>query len=420
MINKLKKPILVLLMGMMSFGLGAYPIDGYAFTGIRRLLYFQLIMKGELKANLPVKGAQGSIADIKLNLTDGFGDTLSGIPAVDPFLQKSIDLIFPNLDESYSIAVLDITPGKPLRYACRKEKKQYQPGSVGKLLVVAALFNELEKIYPDSFEKRQALLKNKSVSGGKWAVYDEHTVPVFDTISRQLIKRRVTENDVFTLYEWTDHMLSASNNGAANVVWREAILMNVFGKLYPYLTEEKANEYFTSTPKSKLMELAVQVVNKPVNDIGISGEEWKLGSMFTGEAKKIIPGSGGSSGSPLGLMKFLLALESGKIVDEASSLEIKRLLYMTATRIRYASAWSLNEAAVYFKSGSLYQCREEEGYKCEKYMGNVNNYMNSVIIVEHPDGTSYMVVLMSNVLKRNSASDHNAIASKIDKAVRGK
>ena len=53
-------------------------------------------------------------------------------------------------------------------------------------------------------------------------------------------------------------------------------------------------------------------------------------------------------------------------------------------------------------------------------MGNVNNYMNSVIIVEHPDGTTYMVALMSNVLKRNSAADHSALASKIDQAVRKK
>ena len=192
------------------------------------------------------------------------------LPPVDQHLQKSIDQIFPNLDESYSITVLDMTPGRPLRYACRQEKKQYQPGSVGKLLVVAGLFHELQKIYPDSFEKRQDLLRNKVVSGGKWAVYDEHTVPVFDTVTRKLVRRTVNEKDVFSLYEWTDHMLSASNNGAANVVWRECILMHVFGKLYPYLNEEKANEYFTNTPRNQLMELAVEVVNQPVNDIGIS------------------------------------------------------------------------------------------------------------------------------------------------------
>ena len=67
-----------------------------------------------------------------------------------------------------------------LRYACRQEKKHFQPGSVGKLLVIAGLFNELQKIYPDSFEKRQELLRTKFVRGGKWALYDEHTVPFFD------------------------------------------------------------------------------------------------------------------------------------------------------------------------------------------------------------------------------------------------
>jgi len=413
----LKNLVFIILLGMISYGLDAYPIDGYTISRIRRLMYLQLVLKGELKANLPVRGAQLSIEDIHLKLAGSRGDSLLSLPAVDPKLQKSIDQIFPNLDESYSITVLDITEGRPLRYACRQEKKQFQPGSVGKMLVVAALFHELQKIYPESFEARQALLRDKFVKGGKWAVYDEHTVPVFDTASRKLVRRVVNENDVFSLYEWTDHMLSASNNGAANVVWRECILMHVFGKEYPGLDPEQAIAFFSSIPRAQLMELAVEVVNQPVNAIGISREEWRLGSMFTGEAKKIIPGSGGSSASPYGLMKFLVALESGRIVDEQSSLEIKRLLYMTATRIRYASSGSLSNAAVYFKSGSLYQCKAEEGYTCEKYMGNVSNYMNSVIIVEHPDGTSYMVALMSNVLKRNSAADHNAIAAKIDRAV---
>lgn len=416
---KTKTIVLILLLaGMFPAGLLAYPIDGYSLTGIRRLFYLQLVMKGEIKANLPIKGAQLSLADIRLNLTGSRGDSLASFPAVNPGLQKSIDAIFPVLHESYSLTVLDITPGREIRYACRQEKKQFQPGSVGKMLVIAGLFNEMQKIYPESFEKRQELLRNKSVRGGKWAVYDEHTVPVFDTASRKLVRRKVTENDVFTLYEWADHMLSASNNGAANVIWREAILMHVFGTKYPALSEEEANAYFSTTPRSQLMELAVEVVNRPVNDAGIAREEWKLGSMFTGEAKKIIPGSGGSSASPFGLMKYLVALERGEIVDKPSSLEIKRLLYMTASRIRYASSASLTNAGVYFKSGSLYQCRQEEGYTCEKYMGNVSNYMNSVIIVEHPDGTTYLVAMMSNVLKRNSAADHNALAAKIERAIR--
>jgi hypothetical protein len=117
-------------------------------------------------------------------------------------------------------------------------------------------------------------------------------------------------------------------------------------------------------------------------------------------------------------MKFLVQLEQGKVVDEASSLEMKRLMYMTDRRIRYAQAPALKEAAVYFKSGSLYKCDRSKGEACGKYMGNVVNYMNSVAIVEHPDNCTYIVVLMTNVLRKNSASDHMYLAGSIDKLIR--
>jgi len=403
---------------LISSNLFCYPIDGYEITGIRRLLYLQLVQSGELVGTLPKDGGMLSMGDIKLNLLGLRGDSLAVLPKPDLKFQKSIEALFPVLDESYSISVMDITEGEPLRYASRKEKLGYQPGSVAKLIVAAALFNELQKLFPDSFEKRQELLRTKMVRGGKWVNYDEHTVPVFNPETKKLVKRVVVEDDVFSLYEWADHMLSASNNGAASVVWREVILIHVFGKEYPSLSEEKADAYFATTPKSQLMSMSVEIVNEPIRNVGIENEELRLGSFFTGTAKKIIPGSGGSLGSPIGFMKYLVAVERGKMVDEQSSLEIKRLMYMTATRIRYASSPHLNTAAVYFKSGSLYQCKAEEGFTCLKYMGNVNNFMNSVIIVEQEDGTTYLVALMSNVLRRNSAVDHNALASKIDRAIR--
>ena len=160
------------------------------------------------------------------------------------------------------------------------------------------------------------------------------------------------------------------------------------------------------------------MVNDPLRVHDISEDEWRLGTLFTRGAESYIPRKGGSTGTPLGLMKFLVALERGKVVDTESSLEIKRLMYMTDRRIRYATAPALKDAAVYFKSGSLYKCVEEEGYTCGKYMGNAQNFMNSVAIIEHPDGTTYLVVLMSNVLKKNSASDHQALAGSIDRLIR--
>ncbi|GAB5554579.1 MAG: hypothetical protein Sapg2KO_41700 [Saprospiraceae bacterium] len=392
----------------------AYPIDGFLYSGIRRILRLERILNGELKDTSPIPGAQKSIEDIGLNLYQTeTGATIDSLPAVDPGLQKQVNALFPNLHESYSIAVLDISPNRPVRYAKRQENRGFQPGSVGKLAVVGALFCELENLYPDSFSQRIELLKTKMVKGGPWSVRDEHTVPFFNPEKNTLVKRQVNEQDIFSLFEWTDHMLSVSNNGAASVVWKEAILMRVFGKKYLTLTEEEANSYFSKTSKSELAEMATSVVNDPLRSLGINENEWRLGTMFTRGATAIIPGKGGSLGTPAGLMKWLLALEQGKVTDPDSSLEIKRLMYMTDRRIRYAANPALNDAAVYFKSGSLYKCNRETMPDCGKYMGNVDNYMNSVAIVEQDSSAVYIVALMSNVLRKNSNVDHNALGGKI-------
>jgi hypothetical protein len=395
----------------------AYPYDGYSLTGIKRLLRLQLIMAGVIQDKKPVPGAQKTLGEIQLNLMNPKGDSLVEFPKADPALQKSINALFPNMDESYSLCVLDITPGKPLRYAARQDKRGFMPGSVAKLAVAAGLFNQLAILYPDSFEERQEVMKNRMVRAGKWANYDEHTAPFFDTETYVLTKKVVTENDTCSLYVWADHMVSASNNGAASIVWKEAMLMYAFGPDYPPTAQQEA-DFFKNTSKAELKDIAMHVVNDPLREIGITNEEFKLGSMFTKDAKAMVPGEGGTIASPYGLMKYLVAMESGNIVDPESSLEIKRLMYSTDRRIRYASSASLTDAAVYFKSGSLYRCKPEEDFKCGKYMGNVDNYMNSVVVVEQPDGTIYMVTLMSNVLRKNSANDHYALASSIDKIVR--
>lgn len=398
----------------------AYPIDGYKYSGIRRLARVQDIVDGLLpKEKALLKGQMKSINDIKLNLLGPKGDSLVALPPVDSALQKAINALFGGLSSAYSIAVLDISPGRPIRYAQRKELAGYQPGSVGKLAVIAGLFCELKEIYPESYEKRLELIKTKVVRGGQWAMSDEHTVPIYNPTTKKFLKRTVIPSDTFSVLEWADHMISVSNNGAAAVVWREAMLMRVFGKDYPTLTEAQATEYFSKTPKSQLTDIAIGVVNDPLQSLGISRDEWRLGTLFTRGAGSYVPARGGSTGTPFGLMKYLVAMERGKIVDPESSLEIKRLMYSTDRRIRYASSKDLANAAVYFKSGSLYKCKPEEGFSCGKYKGNVDNYMNSVAIVEHGDSLVYMVALMSNVLRKNSGTDHMILAGRIEKVIRG-
>ena len=394
-----------------------YPFDGYQLTGIRRLERIRLIVDKKLKGTVPVNGARKSVADIQLNLVSLPGDSLRVFPQVNPELQKRIDALFPDRHESYSLALLDITPGKPFRLALRQADRQFSPGSVGKLAIAAGLFTELQKMFPNSIEKRRELLRSRYVIADRWIHIDSHEIPIFDPDTGTFENRAARDGDRFSLYEWVDHMLSASANSAGSVVWKEVMLMRAFGSQYPP-TPEQERDFFGKTPRDVLRDMAMSTVNDPLRAIGIGQDDWQLGSFFTSNGQKIVPGGGKSQGTTYGLLQYLVALERGKIVDEWSSLEIKRLMYMTARRIRYASSPALNNAAVYFKSGSLYKCKPEENFACKKYMGNVDNYMNSVAIIEHPDGCTYLVALMSNVLKKNSAVEHQSLATFIDRIIR--
>lgn len=418
----MKKAVVFGLIFMLStafISVNYYPIDGYARTGIKRLKRLELVKSGEIKdgTKLPA-GALKSYSEITLNLVPKKNDSLKCFFNTDEAFQKEINALFKGLDRSYSLAVLDISDINHTRYAHRNETAGYQPGSVGKLAVMVAIFDQLSKIYPNDFEKRLELLRNKSVKAGLWGLTDSHTVPIYNVETQKLVKRQVIASDVFTLFEWLDHMLSVSNNGAASIVWREAFLMAAFGEKYPELTNEEIDQYFKNTPKKELTDLATDVVNLPLRNLGISEDEWRLGSFFTRGANNFVVAKGGSIGSPLGLMKFLIQLEQGNVVDTESSLEMKRLMYMTDRRIRYAQSPALKDAAVYFKSGSLYKCDRSTGEPCGKYMGNVQNFMNSVAIIEHPDNCDYIVVLMTNVLRKNSATDHMMLAASIDKIIK--
>ncbi len=411
--------IVALSLGIAETAVFLYPLDGYSLTGIRRLYRQSLVLEGKIRGTMPLPGARKSISEIKLNLLGAPGDSLTQLPEIDPVLQKKIDALFPNRDESYSLSLLDISPGQPIRYAERQADRSFSPGSVGKLVIAAGLFSELKTIFPGSTEKRRELLRDRMITADRWIYSDHHEVPIYFPETGRYEFRIIKEGDVFSLYEWVDHMISASNNSAASVVWKEVLLMRAFGNNYPPNPDEEKT-YFDKTPKSQLSEMAVSIVNTPLREVDINENDWRLGSFFTGAGKRIVPGRGGSSATPRGYLKYLIALERGLLVDEWSSLEIKRLMYMTAKRIRYASSPSLNEAAVYYKSGSLYRCKAEPDFNCGKYMGNVENVMNSVAIVEHPDGRTYLIGLMSNVLRKNSAVEHQSLATFIDRILANK
>jgi hypothetical protein len=209
-------------------------------------------------------------------------------------------------------------------------------------------------------------------------------------------------------------MCSASSNAAGSQLISELVLLKRFGDKYP-VSPFVASAYFAETPKNELTKILIDALETPLTRNGLDAQRLRQGSFFTREGKRRIPGTT-SVATSNSLLRYMVLMEQGKLVDPFSSLEIKKLIYLTDGRIRYAASPALDDAAVYFKSGSLYSCKPEPGYQCGKYMGNRWNFLNSATVVETHDPDQrmrYIVVVLSNVLKKNSAEEHENLATGI-------
>lgn len=393
----------------------AYPLDGFAETGIRRLEGLRLANDGKIADVKQPRGALLPLAAVDLRLA---GATMD-LPPVAPVLNRRLAGILAGNLDGYGVAVLDLTdPAKP-RYAEHNGGHRQNVGSVGKVVVALALFQALADAYPNDLQARQRVLKTTTVTADGFSQYDHHTVRMFNVETRSLVRRAIQVGDRASLWEFIDWMMSPSSNSAAGMVMREAMLLRQYGTAYP-VPEREIQRFFAQTPKSELTALYEKTFFDPITRNGLDLAQLRQGSFFTATGKKIVPGGGDSYGTARELMRYLLKMEQGALVDTWSSREIKRLMYVTERRIRYASAPALADAAVYFKSGSLYECTKEPGFACGQYMGNVKNYMNSIAIVEYPAGDRklyYMVTLISNVLRKNSAAEHQALAGRLHQMI---
>jgi hypothetical protein len=311
----------------------------------------------------------------------------------------------------YGIALLDLSDPDHPRYAEWNGNQHQNPGSVGKILVALAVFQNLADIYPDDIEARRRVLREAMITADDFSKYDHHTVRIWNEATGAITRRPIQPGDRASLWVYLDWMMSPSSNSAAGMVQKHLILLKHYGKAYPVSPEEEAR-FFKETPRKELGEIFAAAIQSPVTRNGLDLAMLRQGSFLTNGGKKRVPGTS-SYATPRSLMEFSVKMEQGKLVDEFSSLEIKRLLYITEGRIRYASSGVLRDSAVYFKSGSLYSCEPEEGFVCKKYHGNKRNFMNSLAIIETPAGQNrlnYMVSVLSNVLRKNSAQDHRDLA----------
>lgn len=369
--------LLALLVGRAA---AAYPTDAFERTQIRRLGWQHAVDEGKARGRKLPPGARWATDRIELKLTSVPDLRLDASTPRDAKLEAGLRALVARVPfKSYNVVILDITDPAAPRFAAVRENEPLLPGSVAKVLIAAALYRELRQRFPESTAAREALLRDTRVTADDWALPNVHEVPVVDRES--VVYRPVRVGDTFTLWEWLDHMLSASSNAAASTVWREVTLMSLLGAEYPPVS--RGPELWQRFDRATFSQAAFAAVDAPLLEVGIDPATFELRLFFTRGAGKYVDG-GATKVTPLALAQWLVAVEQGRMVDAYSSLELKRMLYLTRRRVRYAQAPELTDAAVFFKSGSFYQCAPEPGYECQAYAGNVVNVLNALVEVEFP------------------------------------
>jgi hypothetical protein len=386
----------------------AYPVDAWDETDIHRLLAFDLARAPLLDARGIVPGGLWSKHEVRLRLR---GLEFSQ-PRPDPRFASQLRELLGGDAGGYGVAVLDLSdPEQPL-YAEHNGGFTQIPGSVGKIMVALAWFQALADRFPNDIDARNRLLRETIVTADAFIVNDEHDVPVWHPGDPMVLRRPIAIGDRANLWTWLDWMISASSNAAASELMAHLVLLKHYGAAYDGSPEQAAAFWSRGGGAPGLLGNALM---RSVRQSGLDPGQLYQGSLFTRGGRSRIP-TAGSTSTPRGLLQYLVRMEQGKLVDPWSSLQIKRLLYLTDVRIRYASQPVLDDSAVYFKSGSLYGCRSEPGFECRKYHGNTRNFMNSIAVVEsEQDGKSlhYIAVVLSNVLRKDSTDVHRELAKGI-------
>jgi len=414
----LSRFLAALALSVAAGGALGYPIDGYEETGIGRLEGYRLASEGKIAGNRLPPGAKLGRDQIHLRLVD---QPDFEIPSPDADLTRAIVDLLGDSAGRTSVSVLDLSDPQAPAYAEHNGRVLRNPGSVGKIMLVTALLQALADRYPDDIEARKRLLRETQVTADAFIRHDDHDVPVWQPESNRIVRRPLREGDTTNLWTYLDWTLSASSNAAASTVMKQLMLMRHFGSRYPVSAEEEQT-LFRDMPRKERSALLLDSLLSPLRRNGLDTDQLRQGAFFTYEGKRRVGGTTSTS-SVRELMRLLVRMEKGELVDRWSSLELKRLLYITQTRIRYAASPALSDAALYFKSGSLYKCDRMQDPDCGKYEGNVYNLMNSVAIIESPAGEPrlfYLVALTSNVAGRNSAVEHQSFATRLHRLLKAR
>ncbi|MCB0309713.1 MAG: serine hydrolase [Bdellovibrionales bacterium] len=396
---------------LLARSLDAYPLDEFERTGINRLEGYLLGLNTTSGRKNLVVGQLLSGAEIKLS------DNIApkALPVNDSDFQASLKPLLPPSGTT-RIAILDITNPQEPAYAAINGQQQFVPGSVGKIVLALTFFDQLAQLYPFDLEKRKAVLKQRYLIANSFTENDSHVIPIWRRNIGILSFQPISRGDRANIWSYLDWMLSASSNAAASMIAREIVTIAKFRKEYPPDLSEQIRFIKSSSPSS-LGRLLRESVVSALSKAGLDPKKLNQTSLFTSRAKQIVQGSG-STANVHQLITLMYKMETGNLIDQFSSLALKKLLYSTQKRIRYASADSLDRAAVYYKAGSLFSCNPQQLQPCHRYQGTKTNQMNSIALIEDPARAPrlrYIVALSTDILRQNSSVLHAQLANVVHK-----
>jgi len=277
--------LLLLLVAGNSY---AYPLDAAEQTGIARLEGYQLFQEGKAKGRKLFPGALLGSEQIKLRMTDHVDLPL---PEVDQELTDAVIAHLGEEIENYSFSLLDLSDPQQPVFAEHQGETNFNPGSLGKILIAVAVFQALADRYPEDLEARRNLLRKRQIVADQFIRSDNHKVPIWNSETGRMKYRRIRLGDSGNLWSWLDWMLSPSSNAAAAMVLREYLLMVRFGDQYP-MTAQQAEEFLTKTSKQTLMKLLIRSLHEPMRRNGLDPAQLRQGGFFTWKGKQLVPGGG--------------------------------------------------------------------------------------------------------------------------------
>jgi hypothetical protein len=385
------------------YSLYAYPLDDYERTGIERLYGFFGALKTESGERNITRGAQLPSKDVRLRLLGKYNE----LPPVDAEFTRGIRALLPPGQGTYSLALLDLTNPQFPRYAAINENHPFIPASVGKVFVALALLQTLYDSFGPNIALREKVLRESRIIADNIVYTDHHDVPFWDGDKRMVFHRPLQAGDMGSLWTYLDWMISASSNSAGSTLMKHIILMDHFKGYYPPSPQEEM-QFFAQHSGAELARRITNIMHRTMRANNFDPGKLMQASLFTREGKKFIP-SVGSTVQAREMLRLLHKMEQGRLIDPWSSREMKNLLYLTQKRIRYSNSYLLDEAAVYYKSGSLYSGGPP-------YQGRTRNILHSGVVVEAPaeaPKVHYLLMLSTNILVKDSLVLHEEIAGYI-------